>query len=745
MAEVSVVMAAHNAGRTIEGALESIRAQTVRDVEIIVIDDGSTDDTPSRLSKWAGRARWISQDHRGEGHALNRGLELASADLIAFLDPADLWLPRKLEIQVAQMRALEPAALSYTRSILSRTPGRLLSEARDILPLDLHRCDAARQFGAVYHDNALRTSTVLIRRRVLDELGGFDERTDIRPFETWDLWLRVAAQFPIAYLPFELSVQRQTVKSAGEADEDFLALERVVHRIASLYSGACERHPSNPQACTAERLYRLQSDLARARFWRGDAQGAREALEHAAAIQRLDVHDRAFMAAARGGRLLVGAAGRARERWRASKQDGAVSDRTSAFVQDTVYRRFRGTLAGAAHAVDDSLTRLTRRRLRVLFEAASPMSLAVFQPVFDRLVRDPRLEFWFTTCDHRWTADAIFHRVREHGRVASPAEVRWTKFDAYINADFWNTTWPARRSRRIHLFHGVAGKYGLDAPTGIAPVVSTFDRLMFPNRDRLRRYAEAGLVDPDSPRAALIGYPKVDCLVDGSLDRAAIQRELGVDPSRPTVLYAPTWSPYSSIASMGDRVVKALSALGVNVIVKLHDRSVEPNRGGSSIDWRARLTATVGGHVHVADGPNASPYMLAADLLVTDHSSVGFEFMLLDRPILVLECPELIERARINREKVDLLRSAADVVSSPDAIAPALERALLSPAAHSSCRRAIAEELFYCPGGASQRAAACIYQLLSLPVLEEQPASTPVNGVEGMEVRSPLPHPVRTS
>ena len=738
MAEVSVIVAAHNAGRTIDSALESVCAQTVRDVEIVVIDDGSSDDTPSRLSKWSGRVRCVRQDHHGDAQALNRGLELTSADLVAFLDPADLWLPRKLERQVAQMRAWEPAALSYTGSIPSRAPGRAMSEARDVLPLDRNGNDAARQFGAVFHDDAIRMSTVLVRRRMLDELGGFDERCDLRPFEAWDLWLRVAARFPIACLPFDLAVHRPKVRSARESELDFQVQERVVERIASLYPGACERHTSCPDACAAERLYRLRSDLARARFRRGDARGARAAFERAAGIRRLEARDRALMAAAGGGRLVLEAARRALEPRRSSKADSADA-RTSVFIQDTVYRRLRRTITGAAHAVDDSLTGLTRRRLRVLFEAASPMSLAVFQPVFDRLVRDPRLEFWFTTCDPRWTAEAIFHRVKEHGHLVTPAEVRWSKFDAYINTDFWNTTWPARRSRRIHLFHGVAGKYGLDAPTSIAPVVSTFDRLMFPNRDRLRRYAEAGLVDPDSPRAALIGYPKVDCLVDGSLDRAAIQRELAVDPSRPTVLYAPTWSPYSSVARMGDRVVKALSAVGVNVIVKLHDRSLEPNRGGSSVDWRARLISNVGGRIHVADGANASPYMLAADLLITDHSSVGFEFMLLDRPILVLDCPELIEGARINPEKVDLLRSAADVLSSPDAIAPAVENALLNPVSHSSRRRAIAEELFYCPGGASERAAACIYQLLSLPALEEQNAPTPV------DVRSRLPHLARTS
>src|SRR5512143_2301357 len=96
-----------------------------------------------------------------------------------------------------------------------------------------------------------------------------------------------------------------------------------------------------------------------------------------------------------------------------------------------------------------------------------------------------------------------------------------------------------RSCRRIHLFHGVAGKYGLDAPVHIAPVVRSFDRILFANEDRLQRYVEAGIVEGDNTRARLIGYPKVDCLVDGSLDAREIRHALGLDPSRPTVLYAP--------------------------------------------------------------------------------------------------------------------------------------------------------------------------------------------------------------
>jgi hypothetical protein len=290
------------------------------------------------------------------------------------------------------------------------------------------------------------------------------------------------------------------------------------------------------------------------------------------------------------------------------------------------------------------------------------------------------------------------------------------KFDAYVNTDFWNMTWLPRCSRRIHLFHGVAGKYGLDAPTRIAPVVATFDRLLFPNSDRLNSYGEAGLVDPDSATAALVGYPKVDRLVDGSLNREAIQQALGLDPASPTVLYAPTWSPYSSLNVWGEEVIKSLARLGGNVIVKLHDRSYDMSaRGSGGVDWRTRIERLCREWgVHLAQDFDASPYMYVADALVTDHSSVGFEFMLLDRPVVVIDCPELLVKARVNPAKVALLHDAADVVSADDT-AEAVRRVMADPLRLSQRRREVASVLFYDPGRASVRAAECIYDVLALP------------------------------
>ena len=386
-------------------------------------------------------------------------------------------------------------------------------------------------------------------------------------------------------------------------------------------------------------------------------------------------------------------------------------------LHDTVCRRARATVVNAVHSADEFVTGLSRSERRVLFEAASPLSLAVFRPVLERLRRDSRLEFWFTTSDRSWDAECIFGAAGITERVISASHARWMKFDGYVNTDFWNMTWLRRRVRRVHLFHGVAGKYGLDAPVHIAPVVGSFDRLLFPNDDRLRRYREAGLVEPDGRRGRLIGYPKVDCLVDGSLNRAAIQASIGLDPTVPTVLYAPTWSPQSSLNTIGAQLIPALARLDVNVVVKLHDRSYDRrSQTDGPVDWGHHLDAICRSwRAHAAHGSDISPYLFVSDALVTDHSSVGFEFALLDRPIIVIDSPELLHNARVGADKIRALQSAATVVHDVDSATRAIVSSLAEPARLSDERRALADRSFYRPGSATARAVDCIYELLELP------------------------------
>src|SRR5262245_2677652 len=246
MPDVSVIVASYNAGRTLEAALASIFAQTVRGLDIIVVDDGSTDDTPSRLAPWSGKISSVRQERRGPAHARNRGFERSTGDLVAFLDPADLWLPRKLERQLAHLENETSAALSYTFSIGHSAPRRALAESTDGVTPDQAGQRATKQFGAVFHDDVVRTSTVVVRRRVFEELGGFDERRELEPFEAWHMWVRVAARYPIACLPLALAVHRPEVRTAAESERDFRRREFVTGQVGPLFGATCERHDANP-------------------------------------------------------------------------------------------------------------------------------------------------------------------------------------------------------------------------------------------------------------------------------------------------------------------------------------------------------------------------------------------------------------------------------------------------------------------------------------------------------------------
>jgi hypothetical protein len=372
--------------------------------------------------------------------------------------------------------------------------------------------------------------------------------------------------------------------------------------------------------------------------------------------------------------------------------------------------------------MDDRLTGWRGLPRHVMFEAANPMLFDVLRPVYERLSADPRIAITLVPHGREFCAAQTFAGSSGRDRVVPPRQAAWMKPDVYINSDWWSMTWLRRRALRVHLFHGVAGKYGLDAPTELAATVRTFDRILFPNRDRLERYIAAGLVEAEGSVAVLTGYPKVDCLVDGSLDRRAIAARLNLDANRPTVLYAPTWSEYSSLNTVGEQVIAILSVLNLNVIVKLHACSYTP-RGSGGIEWAGRLSTHFNQpNVAVVEDPDPSPYMFASDLLVTDHSTVGFEFMVLDRPVVVLHQPRLIEHARINPEKVERLQSAARVVHDIANLAEAVLTELRRPERLSGARRQVALDLFFDYGKATGRVTGVLYELLrlSLPQVETQ-------------------------
>jgi CDP-Glycerol:Poly(glycerophosphate) glycerophosphotransferase len=363
-------------------------------------------------------------------------------------------------------------------------------------------------------------------------------------------------------------------------------------------------------------------------------------------------------------------------------------------------------------------TRLSRYRdpdtRDILLDARTSMEYAMMSPVHQAIAVDPRVRVWLTSSERPHRAWAIYGQAAAPAQIISPRRAMTMRFDACLAADLVWASLP-RGTRRIQMFHGVAGKWShiYDRP---ADSMREWHRLFFINQRRLRNFVAAGAVDPDSEAIRLVGMPRSDCLVDGSLQRDAVLESRGLDPSRPTVLYAPTWTRYSSLNVAGEAVVSGLVDAGYTVLVKPHENSFDlayENSGG--IDWAARLTPILqrGTGLLVREA-NASPWLVAADVLITDHSSVGFEYLLLDRPLVRIEMPELIKQASVPGEYVELMDAASITVREAAEVLAAVERAFANPGRQSQTRREVAAELFYRPGGATRRAVLELCAVLEL-------------------------------
>lgn len=387
----------------------------------------------------------------------------------------------------------------------------------------------------------------------------------------------------------------------------------------------------------------------------------------------------------------------------------------------TLFRRFTPVV----HRLDEVIGRLSPGR-NVLVELRTPVYHAVLSPVSRALAEDPSIRVWFTSEDPERV-----RRLVPVGRLLTHNDAEWRRFDLYLNGDPWAAARLRRCAHRVNFFHGVAGKYDLDNPKELPLGFEYYDRVAFINRDRMLRYLGAGIVSP--AQAALVGYPKLDALANGAVDVAAVRNLYGLDEG-PTVLYAPTYSDASSLHLAGIEIVRALAAAGFSVLVKLHDRSLDPDpRYNAGVDWRARfaglLAESGSGRIRFVDAPDVCPLLAAADVMVTDHSSVGFEYLVLDRPLVVFDAPNLATAARVNPEKIALLQSAATVVRTVDQTVRAVAAAVADPSPLSSARRRIAREMFFDPGSATARALELLRGLL-YPSALNVPAMTAAHRID---------------
>jgi glycosyltransferase involved in cell wall biosynthesis len=193
---ISVVIPTFNYGRFIEEAVESVLAQTYRNFEVIVVDDGSVDDTRERLERFGGSIRYIHQTNQGMSAARNVGIDHSRGELIAFLDSDDVWHPRKLETQVASLQAHPDVGLLATGHEYGAGGDWQLQEVPVPVPsrrITLEDLVIGSRFG---------TCGVLVRRHCFEVVGSFDAQ--LRAAEDVEMWIRIASRFIIRKIELPL-------------------------------------------------------------------------------------------------------------------------------------------------------------------------------------------------------------------------------------------------------------------------------------------------------------------------------------------------------------------------------------------------------------------------------------------------------------------------------------------------------------------------------------------------------------
>jgi glycosyltransferase involved in cell wall biosynthesis len=193
---VSVVIPAYQSGSRIGRTLAQLRKQTFSDFEVVVVNDGSTDDTARRVRQaMAGdsRVRLVEQPNAGIAAARNKGIEECQGEIVAFLDDDDLWHPRKLELQLARLDAVRDAAVVTCFSALVDGKGQLLGWRFG----GLAEGDVYREM--LEWDMVSGGSVALVRRTALKETGGFDASLPDRA--DWDLWIRLARRHAFSCVP----------------------------------------------------------------------------------------------------------------------------------------------------------------------------------------------------------------------------------------------------------------------------------------------------------------------------------------------------------------------------------------------------------------------------------------------------------------------------------------------------------------------------------------------------------------
>jgi glycosyltransferase involved in cell wall biosynthesis len=223
MPEISVVIPAYNCASTIEETIKSVQQQTFIDFEIIVIDDGSQDNTlesVKNLTKIEPRLKVFAYENGGAAIARNRGINHAVGKFIAFLDADDLWTSDKLALQLDALKNNPQAGVAYSWTNFIDEQGKFLySGIRPVYEGNVYKELLQTNF-------LLNGSSILARREAIESIGGFT--IDLPRSEDWDFYLKLAYKWPFVVVPKYQVLYRQSLNSVSSNVEAVMQASRVV-------------------------------------------------------------------------------------------------------------------------------------------------------------------------------------------------------------------------------------------------------------------------------------------------------------------------------------------------------------------------------------------------------------------------------------------------------------------------------------------------------------------------------------
>lgn len=269
---ISVVIPVYNCAAYIAAALDSVLTQTCPPAEVIVVDDGSTDETAAALDSYRGRIKYVYQNNRGEPAARNRGIDEATSEYIAFLDGDDLWMADKLELQVDYLIKHPDCSLVYTDMCTFDGNGIIDASIKRRFRMDL---PSGHIFKSLFNRSLFGSGSVVFRKACLDTVGYFDENLLVG--SDYEMWLRIARHFELGVVDKPLLMYRHhpTMSTRGLG----LKMHRgvpwevaVIQKILRLYPEALDELG---HSTVNRRLARPYAGLAYARFRSEDYRGSR--------------------------------------------------------------------------------------------------------------------------------------------------------------------------------------------------------------------------------------------------------------------------------------------------------------------------------------------------------------------------------------------------------------------------------------------------------------------------------------